>query len=726
MKLKRNILALSITLAFSTAVSAANIILEGDYVKIGVNESSGTLGSGGNTSPGILYDSTGAGAFNTSYDYLTPGSPYEGWSVFFNSDTRVHNNNTGAIALTGGVLTDYSGVEYAGETFDNRAVWANTGHASFDILHDYKFNDDQQFVDISTALTAKADLTDLYFARFTDPDARAAAGDSSSTDNVLGYGVIPTTQVVFSEALVSRYALGLYSADTNVNTAITSPWSNQAEAYYTGTTPYGTGVTYGQGDDAIGMGWYIASLTTGSTATFSYSYIFGPSAFAASTTAVEAGAGGGTPGEVPGCVSDCDGGVVDVGSATDAAAGSSEPTVVSTSVDYTVESVTIDTPSYNYLDPSNAIALTAGGLTVTRTLTTETTVTSNTTTATTPVTTTNWSDSTTTTSTGSAVITTSSSSAMTSADVTQTASAKVDTFANSQHLNLFAMEMMMPDPLSRIDLSGDVINKRAGEQRDISDDSWTWLNVRRASGNESRAYGIELGGEKLVDEASLVGAQVNYNKSTMTEVEDGSGRFDTTMVNLYAVRKIGDWAVKPMIGYARTNYDTSRTITFDSVENFANEAYHNKLSTSGNSYWADLQVIAPKLGMVTPYAGVGIQHYKTDGDTESGSELTALTWKTHSDTVTKPYVGARFDSDVTERGLFYSVDGRITRLNLDNPGNKEGWTTVESKYGETLATVKGTVGYKVNEQARAWAGVQHQNASGYNNNIFTIGLTWEF
>ena len=725
MSLKRKIIATAIAMALPVTPFAANIILEGNYVKIGVNEATGTLGSGGNTSPGILYDSTGTATFNTSYDYLTPGSPFEGFSLFFNSDTRIHNNNAGATALTGGVLTDYSGVLYNGETFDNRAVWESTANASFDILHDYRFNDNQQHVDITTALTAKADLTDLYFARFTDPDARAAAGDSSSTDNVLGYGVIPTTQVVFSEALVSRYALGLYSADSNVNTGISGDWTTNAEDYNTGTTSYGTGVTYGQGDDTIGMGWYIASLTTGSTATFSYAYIFGPSAFAAADTAVEEGAGGGDPGVVPGCVSDCDGGVTDVGSATDAASGASGPTVVSETTDYTVETLTVDTPSYNYLDPTNAVALSAGGLTVTRTLTTETTVTTTTNTATTPVVTKTWSDSTTTTETGTAVLTSSTSSSMTSADVTQTASAKVDAFANSQHLNLFAMEMMMPDPLSRVDVSGDTIKKRAGEQRDLSDDSWTWLNVRRSSGNESRAYGIEFGGEKLVDEASLVGAQINYNKSTMTEVEDGSARFDTTMINLYAVRKFGDWAVKPMVGYARTNYDVSRTLSFPTVENFANEAYHNKLSTSGNSYWADLQVIAPKLWQITPYAGLGVQHYSTDGDTESGSTLTALTWKSTSDTITKPYVGARFDSDVSDKGLFYSIDGRLTRLNIGSD-NKQGFTSIESKYGETLTTVRGTVGYKLNEDAQAFVNVQHQNADQYNNNAFMIGLSWEF
>lgn len=70
-------------------------ILENDYVKAGVNGTSGTFGSGGNTSPGLLFDSTGTGTFNTDYDYLTPGSPFDGFSVKIDG-TNYTNNNGGS------------------------------------------------------------------------------------------------------------------------------------------------------------------------------------------------------------------------------------------------------------------------------------------------------------------------------------------------------------------------------------------------------------------------------------------------------------------------------------------------------------------------------------------------------------------------------------------------------------------------------------------------------
>ena len=50
---------------------AANGILLNEYVKAGVNELTGTLGSGGNTSPGLLYFSFKY-SFTTSDKGLSP------------------------------------------------------------------------------------------------------------------------------------------------------------------------------------------------------------------------------------------------------------------------------------------------------------------------------------------------------------------------------------------------------------------------------------------------------------------------------------------------------------------------------------------------------------------------------------------------------------------------------------------------------------------------------
>src|SRR6056300_1050808 len=150
---------------------------------------------------------------------------------------------------------------------------------------------------------------DVWFSRHIDPDAMPEPGDTSATDNVLGYGAIPDSNVAFSEATTSRYALGLYSTDSNVDAGITR-WTTDADSY-TENAVDGDGSLTNTGDNTIGLSWHWSSVSVGDILTASYAYIFGPSAFDAASDAVEGGAGGGAD--------ILTGTFEDVGSATDAA-----------------------------------------------------------------------------------------------------------------------------------------------------------------------------------------------------------------------------------------------------------------------------------------------------------------------------------------------------------------------------------------------------------------------
>ena len=302
-------------------------VLANDYVTAGVNGTTGTFGSGGNTSPGLLYDSTGTGTFNTSYDYLTPGSPFDGFAVKVDG-TNYTNNNSGGTGITG----DGNGLTDGTDSLS----WTGGVTSVFDITNTYTLGTTSEYIDISSQITMGVDATDVYFGRFIDPDARAASGDSSSTDNVLGYGVIPDSNVAFSEALASRYALGLYSTDSNVDAGITR-WTTDADSY-TENSVDADGSNTNTGDNTIGLSWHWTSVSTGDILTASYAYIFGPSAFDAADTAISGGAGGGADVSSWGTLED-------VGSATDAAEGTTTPvitteTVVDTSLPVLTQSQT--------------------------------------------------------------------------------------------------------------------------------------------------------------------------------------------------------------------------------------------------------------------------------------------------------------------------------------------------------------------------------------------------
>ena len=353
---KKILLAIIVALTLSQSVMAQTAtisgtgmgVLQNEWVKAGVNTNTGTLGSSGNASPGLLFDPAGTGTFNPSYDYLTPGSPFDGFSLKVDSENKT-NNNTGGVGIskTGGLTLSNS------DTTLNWAGAATYAGNSWTVNNAYTLTPNKPYIDITSTIVAGGAASTVYFAKFIDPDSQGMPGDSSSTDNVLGYGAIPSKNVAFSEATVSRYALGLYSAASNVTSGVNG-WSSDA-ASYSGTSYYkplldssgniqwtnsyctnaawgcdfvkeldssGNPISsnYGNSDDTIGLSFKWTDVTAGATLTASYAYIFGPSAFSAAKSAVDGGAGGGTAGSVPG-----GGTLVDVGSATDAASGPTTP-----------------------------------------------------------------------------------------------------------------------------------------------------------------------------------------------------------------------------------------------------------------------------------------------------------------------------------------------------------------------------------------------------------------
>lgn len=279
---------IALAVSFYCASASGAITLTGDYIRIGTNDF-GTIGSGGGTSPGILYDNTGTSTFNTAYDYLTPGTPFEGFTVRATAGGTTYNaltNNSGGIATAGltGTLANASSGSYQGVTWTGAFTPAG-GSKLFDIVNSVGFNTGEKRITITTTITAAQNLTDLYFARYTDPDAVAAAGDSSQTNNFRGNGSVPAANLVYAEALVSKYVIGLYSAaSSGVNTGVSSGWSTDPTVYYAGTNN-------GNGDYTIGLTYFTATVNANGSITYTYYYIFGSDIAAAIAASVSSGSG---------------------------------------------------------------------------------------------------------------------------------------------------------------------------------------------------------------------------------------------------------------------------------------------------------------------------------------------------------------------------------------------------------------------------------------------------
>ena len=638
MKFKKSLLTVIIASVCFTA-QAGNEILVNEYIKVGVNETTGTLGSGGNTNPGIQYDNAGTGTFNPSYDYLTPGSPYEGWAVRLdNTDGtqfKLYGNNNAGFQMDGN--TAVSGA-WVGTPTASSAVWAGTA-TEFGIRHTYSLPSAQRYLDITTRIEATAAMPHLYFGRYIDPDAVAAPGDSSATDNVRGYGIIPKTNVVFSEATVSRYALGLYSAQVGtVNTSIQG-WTSDPKNYYLNT---GGRADVSTGDDTIGIAFYAANVAVGDILTYNYSYIFGPSAFSAADYAITGGAGGGTAG------SSSFGTLVDVGSATDAGSGTPvvvAPTITGTSTaTITVSDTTVVNTSLPVITASLAhheASEGSGKQTIARETTTNVT-TPYTRSVTTLVRTTNtWSDGTTTTS----------DSATSTADtLVNDVATTVDNASFSGRIDQMSQLDNLNKQLDR-GLNMDAFRKDGATNGDVT----MYINATGArssmgDGYNSKSQIYGLGVEKAIKPNWRLGAQYNRVRTTMDGIDSNTAQ-NKNHVGLFSVYTTED-DVKFVnnLGYANNDVNSSRT-----VEN----VFNNSHTTTGNNLWLNNRVYAPETKGFRPYAGVTVGKSTTGGYEERGSIQSARNVGKQTNDYTYGEAGVRYEKNIDDFRLMGEV-GRTT------------------------------------------------------------------
>ena len=284
-KIKCDKIALASTLSMllsSTAIADTSYmqldndaVLENQWVKTGINKTSGTFGSGDSNAPGILFDPTGSGSFDNNYDYLTPGAPFDGQALMIDGENYKNNNwsvYSTDIVDSDGLANETDSVTWSGVTTHNGSTW--------NVENVFKLEDNKSYIDVTTTIIAGSNAASVSYGKFIDPDSQGVAGDTSATDNVLGYSGIPETNLVISEANVSKYALGLYTTDTNVTAGIQS-WATDADAYDGSKYKNADGeeISYGTGDDTIGISWHWTDVTLGDILSVNYAYILGETIF---------------------------------------------------------------------------------------------------------------------------------------------------------------------------------------------------------------------------------------------------------------------------------------------------------------------------------------------------------------------------------------------------------------------------------------------------------------
>jgi hypothetical protein len=271
----KKLVLLSSMLVLTAQAQAAPIVMEGDYVKTAVSDN-GTLGYGGTTSPGILHDPTGTGTYGID-DYLTPGTPFEGFSVYSAETGVIANNNssyTGGTVVSGsmtGSISDISG------TYDQAVNYTGSFGDFFSISTDTYFNDGDERISMTTTITAMKELTDVSFARWLDPDPDVRSYGSYFTENGRGATGLAAEDWVHSEGVRTGLTIGLYSdSDVEHNTSVIGG-SGDPGSWSVDPRVYLAGYDDGDGDYSIGLAFMLDDMLKGDSITFTYHYVMGDS-----------------------------------------------------------------------------------------------------------------------------------------------------------------------------------------------------------------------------------------------------------------------------------------------------------------------------------------------------------------------------------------------------------------------------------------------------------------
>lgn len=266
MKISQLTLAVMIS-GFASSVLASPIIMEGNYVYTAVSNN-GTLGYGSTTSPGIVHDITGTSTWPVD-DYLTPGSPFEGFYVSSTETGVIGNNNTGSSTISTQAITDTS----SSSGYDQSVNWTGLVDSFFTLETNTFYNDSDERISMSTSLTALTDLTDVEFLRVLDPDPDVNTFHSYDTVNGQGDASngLATEDWVHAEGTETGLTIGFYSnSDVTHNTGVSSSWTTDPSYYL-------SGLNDGNGDYAIGIAFELGDLLVGDEITFTYDLVMGDS-----------------------------------------------------------------------------------------------------------------------------------------------------------------------------------------------------------------------------------------------------------------------------------------------------------------------------------------------------------------------------------------------------------------------------------------------------------------
>lgn len=281
-RFQKQILTAALSSAFVAigSVQAAPLTLTGNFLQVGISDF-GTFGSNGSNAPGIRHDPGGAGDFTpggVANDYLTPGTPHDGYGLRSAETGFIRNDNTGLNGFGSASPTLLVGPAALG--FQNAATWSGS-NSLVSITNSYFFNDNDERILINSVITALQPLTTVQFVRSTDPDPDVNRFNNFDTNNQRGNALFDPEDFIGSAGEVSGLFLGFLN-----NSGDTFPHDTRIDGNCCSTIDPNVILTGGatngptfpgqnNGDFGLNMAWALGDMATDQSLTVSYFYVFG-------------------------------------------------------------------------------------------------------------------------------------------------------------------------------------------------------------------------------------------------------------------------------------------------------------------------------------------------------------------------------------------------------------------------------------------------------------------
>lgn len=243
-------------------VANATVTFNGSYIGV-------TVGNDGSLSS-LKHDKTGNASYGVN-DYITPGTPHEGFSTNSTQGGFRQNGNATGDNYVGGPSTALAGAAALG--YDFAATWTGAD-SQLSITNSFFYNDGDERIRVVSVLKALTDLTGLSFARSVDPDPDVNTSGSFSTNNQRGNSLFGTADFVGAAGPVTGLTLALVNNSGTTyahNTLIGGSCCSNINP----ATVLGGGANNAVGDLSLNMAWLIGNLSEGNSATIEYFYAVG-------------------------------------------------------------------------------------------------------------------------------------------------------------------------------------------------------------------------------------------------------------------------------------------------------------------------------------------------------------------------------------------------------------------------------------------------------------------